>query len=48
MWITRISINNPVFSEPEEIAGMVAYVASAEARYVNGAVLAIDGGITAG
>ena len=38
----------PFFSEPEEIAGMVAYVASAEARYVNGAVLAIDGGITAG
>ena len=38
----------PWFSEPEDIAGMVAYVASDEARYVNGAVLSIDGGITTG
>lgn len=35
-------------AEPEEIAAAVAYLASAEARYVNGAVLAIDGGQTAG
>lgn len=38
----------PWFADPEEIAAMVAYVASDEARYVNGAVLAIDGGISAG
>ncbi|MCB1614845.1 MAG: SDR family oxidoreductase [Pseudomonadales bacterium] len=38
----------PWFSEPEDIAAMVAYVASDEARYVNGAVLSIDGGITTG
>jgi len=38
----------PWFSDPEDIAAMIAYVASDEARYVNGAVLAIDGGISAG
>jgi meso-butanediol dehydrogenase/(S,S)-butanediol dehydrogenase/diacetyl reductase len=35
-------------AEPEEIAAAVAYVASAEARYMNGAVLSIDGAQTAG
>ncbi len=35
-------------ARPDEIAGAVAYLASPEARYVNGAVLAIDGGQTAG
>jgi meso-butanediol dehydrogenase/(S,S)-butanediol dehydrogenase/diacetyl reductase len=35
-------------AEPEEIAGAVAYLASAEARFVNGAVFSIDGGQTAG
>ncbi|MCC5952266.1 MAG: SDR family oxidoreductase [Acidimicrobiia bacterium] len=34
--------------EPESVAAMVAYVASDEASYVNGAVLSIDGGTTAG
>jgi meso-butanediol dehydrogenase/(S,S)-butanediol dehydrogenase/diacetyl reductase len=38
----------PWFAEPEEVAAMVAYVASDEARYVNGAELSIDGGITCG
>ena len=38
----------PWFANPEEIAAMIAYVASDEAKYVNGAVLAIDGGISAG
>lgn len=38
----------PWFADPEEVAAMVAYVASDEARYVNGATLAIDGGISAG
>jgi len=33
---------------PEEIAAAVAYLASDEARYVNGAVLSIDGAQTAG
>jgi meso-butanediol dehydrogenase/(S,S)-butanediol dehydrogenase/diacetyl reductase len=34
--------------EPESVAGLVCYVASDEAYYVNGAVLAVDGGTTAG
>jgi meso-butanediol dehydrogenase/(S,S)-butanediol dehydrogenase/diacetyl reductase len=35
-------------AEPDEIAGAVAYLASSEARYVNGATLHIDGAQTAG
>jgi meso-butanediol dehydrogenase/(S,S)-butanediol dehydrogenase/diacetyl reductase len=35
-------------AEPEEIAAAIAYLASPEARFVNGAVLSIDGGQTAG
>jgi meso-butanediol dehydrogenase/(S,S)-butanediol dehydrogenase/diacetyl reductase len=35
-------------AQPEEIAGAVAYLASDEARYVNGAAISIDGGQTAG
>jgi NAD(P)-dependent dehydrogenase (short-subunit alcohol dehydrogenase family) len=34
-------------AEPEEIAAAIAYLASDEARYVHGAILAIDGGISA-
>jgi meso-butanediol dehydrogenase/(S,S)-butanediol dehydrogenase/diacetyl reductase len=34
--------------EPESVAAMIAYVGSDEAYYVNGAVLAIDGGTTTG
>jgi len=33
-------------STPEEIAGLVAYVGSEEARFINGAALSIDGGQT--
>jgi meso-butanediol dehydrogenase/(S,S)-butanediol dehydrogenase/diacetyl reductase len=35
-------------AEADEIAGAVAYLASSEARYVNGALLNIDGAQTAG
>ena len=35
-------------SQPEEIAGAVAYVASEEARSVHGVILSIDNGMTAG
>lgn len=34
------------FGRPEEIAGLIAFVASEEARYMTGAVVAMDGGIT--
>jgi 3-oxoacyl-[acyl-carrier protein] reductase len=35
-------------AQPEEVAGLVSYLASERAGYVNGAVLNIDGGLTAG
>jgi len=35
------------FGTPEEIAAVVAFLVGAEASYVNGAVVAIDGGLTA-
>ena len=34
--------------EPESVAALVAYVGSDEAYYVNGAIMAIDGGTTTG
>jgi len=34
------------YGRPEEIAAMVAFVASPEASYVNGANLKVDGGMT--
>jgi NAD(P)-dependent dehydrogenase (short-subunit alcohol dehydrogenase family) len=34
--------------EPDEVAAVVAFVASTDASYVNGAVLAVDGGALAG
>ncbi len=34
-------------STPEEVAGLVAFVASDEGAYMTGAILAIDGGISA-
>ncbi len=35
------------FGRPEDIAGMVAYLASPEAAFVTGACLTLDGGMTA-
>jgi glucose 1-dehydrogenase len=35
------------FGRPEEIAGAVAWLASAEAEYVTGTTLFVDGGMTA-
>ncbi len=36
------------FAEPEEIASAIGFLLSDDASYVNGAVLEVDGGITAG
>ena len=35
------------YGRPEELAAVVSFLCSEEARYVNGAVLAVDGGATA-
>ena len=37
----------PRYSTPDEIAGMVAYLAGPESGFVTGASLTIDGGFTA-
>ena len=37
----------PEAGKPEDIANMVAFLASDESAYVTGAALALDGGITA-
>ncbi|MER1978170.1 SDR family oxidoreductase, partial [Pseudocitrobacter faecalis] len=40
---------NPMkrFGEPHEIANLVAWLAGPESSYVNGACMAVDGGLTA-
>lgn len=35
------------YAEPEEVAGMIAYMASDDARYMTGSIVSFDGGITA-
>jgi 3-oxoacyl-[acyl-carrier protein] reductase len=35
------------FGTPEEVASVITFLAGAEASYVNGAVIAVDGGLTA-
>ena len=37
----------PVNSQPGEIAGVIAFLASPKASYITGAVIAADGGRTA-
>lgn len=37
---------NPRAGKPEEIAGLALFLASDEARYINGAVIPVDGGWT--
>jgi NAD(P)-dependent dehydrogenase (short-subunit alcohol dehydrogenase family) len=42
-------ITSPVgYAEPEEIAGLISFVASDEGRYMIGQIVSMDGGITCG
>jgi meso-butanediol dehydrogenase/(S,S)-butanediol dehydrogenase/diacetyl reductase len=45
--VSRQYLNRDM-QEPESVAAMIAYLGSDEAYYVNGAILAIDGGTTTG
>jgi len=43
------AITSPLgYAEPEEIAGLIAFVASDEGRYMVGQIVSMDGGITCG
>ena len=35
------------FGEPEDIAAAIAFIASDEMRFMTGAIVAVDGGVTA-
>ena len=40
-------ITSPMgWCQPEEVAGLFAYLGSQEARYITGALFTIDGGMT--
>lgn len=43
----KMMLPDAYMASPDEVAGLFAYLASDEARYINGAVYAIDGGLTA-
>ena len=36
------------FAEPEEVAAVVRWIASDEAKYISGAVITVDGGLGMG
>jgi NAD(P)-dependent dehydrogenase (short-subunit alcohol dehydrogenase family) len=43
------SVMSPLgYSEPDEIAGLIAFMASDDGRYMVGQIVSMDGGITAG
>ena len=46
--IDRYNFTQGGMTEPEEVASMIAQIASAESHYINGASISIDGGTSAG
>jgi NAD(P)-dependent dehydrogenase (short-subunit alcohol dehydrogenase family) len=44
--LQKITLPDNMWGEPEEVAGVFAFLASDEARYVNGSIYKIDGGLT--
>ena len=44
--LQKITLPDDQWGRPEEVAGVFAFLASDEARYVNGSVYKIDGGLT--
>ena len=44
-FVNRIALGRP--AEPDDIAPAVLFLASADARYITGTTLAVDGGTTA-
>jgi NAD(P)-dependent dehydrogenase (short-subunit alcohol dehydrogenase family) len=45
--VLMAKITPPVgFGQPEDVAALFAYLASDEAKYVNGSIMTIDGGLT--
>ena len=45
--LSRLSLL-PEFAEPGDIANMVYFVASDEAKFINGGILSVNGGVVAG
>ena len=44
--LAKISLPDNRFGQPEEVAGLFAFLASDAAAYINGAIYSIDGGLT--
>jgi NAD(P)-dependent dehydrogenase (short-subunit alcohol dehydrogenase family) len=42
------AVHSPLgLGEPEDVAATIAFIASDEARYMTGSIVAVDGGVTA-